>query len=255
MSTRSGDIESLVGNDGGPQQRRHGQAQLQPTNRIRRHPALRLAEHRQQAEIACVVAEPCLHNAARPRPSGKSLQVGRNSPIVEVKVCAICAFWIAAALPAAALTLYWDADANPANNNVDGTGLGGAGSWNGAGFWWDGSSTTNQNWSDNSDVILSGTAGRIQLGGTNVVAASLQMSTAGYTIDLCITNAGTTAYNLTVNGISGLSGSVVNSSGNTTKAFTIAIASGVQTSGVRNHRFASSPEIFTFLDHVCRPRF
>ena len=144
----------------------------------------------------------------------------------------VCAFWIAAVWPAAALTLYWDADGNPANNNIDGTGLGGAGTWTGSGLWWDGTSAANQTWSDGNNAVLSGTAGRIQLG-TNVVAASLQVDAPGYTIDLCAANGGTTAYALTVNGISGTpkSCSVVCSSTTMTKPFTLGISSGSATFG------------------------
>ena len=43
--------------------------------------------------------------------------------------------------PAAALDFYWDADATSAGNNLDGTGLGGAGTWDTSLLnWWDGTS-------------------------------------------------------------------------------------------------------------------
>lgn len=134
-------------------------------------------------------------------------------------------------------TLYWDADGNPSNNVTDGTGLGAAGTgttgiWNAAGMWWDGGSVTNQKWVDNSTAVFAGPAGRIQLG-ANVTAAALQFRTPGHMIDLCTNASGTTAYNLTANGVSGASASVFNSSGSSgSMLFTLNIASGTQTSGV-----------------------
>lgn len=80
---------------------------------------------------------------------------------------------------ASAATLYWDADGDASNNNVDGTGLGGAGSWSGAGLWWDGVATTNQSWVSGSEAVFTGTPGTVTVGST---VASMVFGVTGYTV-------------------------------------------------------------------------
>ncbi|MGI6496711.1 MAG: autotransporter-associated beta strand repeat-containing protein [Kiritimatiellia bacterium] len=91
----------------------------------------------------------------------------------------VCAFWIAAAWPAAALTLYWDADGDASNNHVNGTGLGGAGAWGGVGLWWDGASATNQDWVSGSKAVFTGAPGIVTVGSTT---AALEFGASGYEI-------------------------------------------------------------------------
>lgn len=133
-----------------------------------------------------------------------------------------------------AATLYWDADGDASDNNVDGTGLGSVGlgttgTWHTASAWWDGVSATNQNWVASSDAVFAGTKGRVQLA-ADVTAASLQFNVAGYLIDVCPTaGANIGGYNLTANGIGGEIAELLNSSVFTTAAnrtFTLNIASG-----------------------------
>jgi fibronectin-binding autotransporter adhesin len=115
-----------------------------------------------------------------------------------------------------AATLYWDADGDPSNNNVDGTGLGGAGSWSGAGLWWDGVSAVNQNWAASSDAVFTGTAGTITLG-ANVSAGTLTFGVTGYTIDLNKAD-NSTAYHLMLTGLSGQNATIRNSNSLATPA-------------------------------------
>lgn len=135
---------------------------------------------------------------------------------------------LALASCAQAATLYWDADATAAGNNVDGTGLGGAGTWNTANAnWWLDGAAADQAFATTDAAMFAGTAGRVQLG-SNITAASLQFGTAGYVIDLCASNGGTAGYDLTVNGLSG-DATITNSSTNTQKVFTVNLASGTST--------------------------
>ena len=133
-----------------------------------------------------------------------------------------------------AATLYWDADGDPSNNNLDGTGLGASGlgttgSWHSANCWWDGVSTTNQAWIANSDAVFAGLKGRIQLG-ADVTASSLQFNVVGYIIDVCPTAGANIGGNhLTANGVGGENAEILNSSVFGTSAirtFTLNIASG-----------------------------
>lgn len=147
-----------------------------------------------------------------------STRIGFRSALVAVAL-------LQGLLATQAATLYWDADATASGNSTDGTGLGGAGTWSAANSWWNGVDA-NQAWANDSDAILAGTAGRIQLG-ANVTAASLQFDVPSYIIDLCVANGGASHFDLTVNGIAGSAASIVNTCTlNQTRAFTINIASG-----------------------------
>jgi len=124
---------------------------------------------------------------------------------------------LAMSLPASA-QLSWDTD------QVTGEAQGGTGGWLTAGNWWNG--TTNVNWADSSNATLGGTAGRIQLNGTNgqtVSVGTLHFATEGYIIDLATaapippfsnTSASRvdTDMNLTLTGLSGEVGTILNSS-------------------------------------------
>ncbi|MFA6289193.1 MAG: autotransporter-associated beta strand repeat-containing protein [Opitutaceae bacterium] len=89
-----------------------------------------------------------------------------------------------------AATLYWDGDANGANNSATaGTGLGTAGSWNNSLSgtplvnWWPGSGTTDQSWvnASNNTAAFWGTVGTVSLT-DNITAGGLLFNTTGYTI-------------------------------------------------------------------------
>src|SRR5438552_11726024 len=76
---------------------------------------------------------------------------------------------------------YWDPDGSAAGNStVDGTGLGGPGTWSTAGLnWWDGASGTDAAWTDGNDAIFWGTAGTVT-NLTSRTANSLTFKTGGY---------------------------------------------------------------------------
>ena len=66
-----------------------------------------------------------------------------------------------------AATFYWDADADATGNLVDGTNLGGTGTWDTiTANWWDGVST-DAAWPNSllDTAVFSGTAGTVTLGG------------------------------------------------------------------------------------------
>jgi autotransporter-associated beta strand protein len=80
-----------------------------------------------------------------------------------------------------AISLYWDNDANGANNNLTtGTGLGGAGNWDTAASKWSNGSS-NSVWTANNDAVLWGTAGTVTLSAPQSVN-SLTFKTNGYTV-------------------------------------------------------------------------
>ncbi|MFZ4780312.1 MAG: hypothetical protein ACOYM3_33580, partial [Terrimicrobiaceae bacterium] len=75
-----------------------------------------------------------------------------------------------------ASNLFWDSDANGANNNIStGAGLGGTGNWNSTQSvspllnWWPGTGTTDQAWvsnysgilGSNNTAVFDGTAGTV----------------------------------------------------------------------------------------------
>ncbi|MCX5653733.1 MAG: discoidin domain-containing protein [Planctomycetota bacterium] len=89
--------------------------------------------------------------------------------------------------------LYWDPDGNPANNNVDGTCLGGAGNWTTdtqSLSWWDPSNpSVNVAWNNSNadEAVFIGTscgdtAGPVSLAAGGITAGSITFKTDGYTI-------------------------------------------------------------------------
>ncbi|HYF36701.1 MAG TPA: hypothetical protein VD994_15505, partial [Prosthecobacter sp.] len=90
-------------------------------------------------------------------------------------------FWLP---PSLAATYYWDADANPTNNVLPSTGLGGTGTWNATtANWWDGSSVTSTIWANSSANVaaFAGTGGVVTLGAA-ITAGGLTFDSDGYTI-------------------------------------------------------------------------
>lgn len=78
------------------------------------------------------------------------------------------------------VVLYWDNDANAANNNIGtGAGLGGAGAWDSSAKWFNGSSDVVL--PANSDLIFYGTAGAVTLSAPQS-AVGLTFKTNGYTL-------------------------------------------------------------------------
>src|SRR3954451_15678247 len=70
---------------------------------------------------------------------------------------------------ASAVTLYWDNDANAANNNTTtGAGLGGVGTWDASSLkWFDGSADVA--WTNGNDAVFTGTGGNVSLGAAQSV--------------------------------------------------------------------------------------
>ncbi|MCB1278191.1 autotransporter-associated beta strand repeat-containing protein [Prosthecobacter sp.] len=80
-----------------------------------------------------------------------------------------------------AATFYWDADADATGNLVDGTNVGGTGTWDTiTGSWWDGVSA-DVAWPNSltDTAIFSGTAGTVTLGGP-INAGTLIINSTGY---------------------------------------------------------------------------
>ncbi|HSH93110.1 MAG TPA: hypothetical protein VK968_03115, partial [Roseimicrobium sp.] len=109
-------------------------------------------------------------------------------------------------LPVAqAASLYWDSDANGANNVIAGTGLGSTGSWNNSLSvtpllnWWPGSGTTDQSWvnANNDTAVFTGTAGTVTLT-DSITVGGLQFNTTGYTISTGVNTLGFGATNNTI---------------------------------------------------------
>ncbi|HEY1049516.1 MAG TPA: hypothetical protein VGE39_07165, partial [Prosthecobacter sp.] len=101
----------------------------------------------------------------------------------------LMAFW-QVAQPLQAATFYWDADGNAAGNTIDGTGLGGSGTWDTtATNWWN--QTTNVAWPNSvvDTAVFSGASGTITLGGS-INAGSLVFDRSNYTLTGGILNLG-----------------------------------------------------------------
>lgn len=92
--------------------------------------------------------------------------------------------------------LYWDADGTPAGNNVStGAGLGGAGSWDAAGKWFDAVSS-DVTWSTATDAVFTGTTGTVTLNSPQS-ATSLTFKTNAYTVTGSTLTLGPTPANIT----------------------------------------------------------
>lgn len=87
------------------------------------------------------------------------------------------------ASPADAATYYWDPDADPTANTVDGTGLGGSGIWNSTNLnWWDGLSADVAWPGSAADLaVFAGASGTVTLSGT-IQAGSLQFASDRYAL-------------------------------------------------------------------------
>lgn len=84
---------------------------------------------------------------------------------------------------AQAATLYWDGDADATGNLVDGTSLGGAGTWDTTTLnWWDGISA-DVAWPDSpaDSAVFSGSGGLVTLG-VPIQAGTVQFDSDGYTL-------------------------------------------------------------------------
>jgi autotransporter-associated beta strand protein len=88
-------------------------------------------------------------------------------------------------------TVYWDSDANGANNNIiTGAGLGGTGNWNNSLSgtpllnWWAGSGTTDTTWvnANNDTAVFWGAAGNATLT-SNTTVGGLLFNITGYKVD------------------------------------------------------------------------
>lgn len=110
--------------------------------------------------------------------------------VLKRRIASLAVFFgLALLMPTRAATdLYWDADggASPAT--------GGTGNWLAANSWRSGSPTgALQNWADNNNAILTGSAGVVSLGtngNTSVIAGTITVNADGYSI--VSTNAGRT---------------------------------------------------------------
>ncbi len=99
--------------------------------------------------------------------------------------------------------LFWDSDANAGNNVADyGTqtfsGMGGAGLWNTTNVnWWDGSSASDQTWSDGNGAVFAQGAGSVTLGTSfNVSSIDFVNSSGGYTLTGGTINLGSGGINI-----------------------------------------------------------
>lgn len=96
---------------------------------------------------------------------------------------AILAIWLttaAVSIATAQPTAYWDADANPANNNTStGAGLGGSGAWDVGAKWYNG--VTDTSYVADSDVVFTGASGVVTFTSPQSVN-SLVFKTTGYTV-------------------------------------------------------------------------
>jgi autotransporter-associated beta strand protein len=120
---------------------------------------------------------------ARPLPGTDYLTPGANTRLRRLTIarseavgCALLV-WLAAAVSAGAATLFWDADANPAN----GAG-GGSGTWDTASLtWFDG--TTNVAWNNaaNHDAVFGGAGGVVTTAG-DLTANTLTFATGPYVL-------------------------------------------------------------------------
>jgi len=115
-----------------------------------------------------------------------------------IKLTYLAVLGLLFALPSLeASNLFWDSDANGANNNIStGAGLGGTGNWNSTQSvspllnWWPGTGTTDQAWvsnysgilGSNNTAVFDGTAGTVTLTQHPILLDSLLFNTTGYTI-------------------------------------------------------------------------
>ena len=122
----------------------------------------------------------------------------RTRSVLLVSLIAVMAAMFCLAGPAPAAVLTWD----PAG---DGSGSGGAGTWN-LSLW--SSSGSDVTWSDNNDALFQGTGGAVTLSAP-VTATSLTFNSAGYSITgNTLTLAGDTP-TITTSAASGTIGSVI----------------------------------------------
>jgi fibronectin-binding autotransporter adhesin len=126
---------------------------------------------------------------------------------------------VAAATEARAGNLYWDNDANAANNSVvTGVGLGGTGTWDTSALkWFNG--TSDVAWTNGNDAIFWGTAGNVTLGAAQSVN-SLTFKSNGYFVDASTLTLGGSSITVdtgaeTINStLAGTTGLVKNGNGN-----------------------------------------
>ncbi len=99
--------------------------------------------------------------------------------------------------------------------------------------WWD--DTNNVGWTNGNDATFAGTAGTVHLG-SNVAAGNINFGTSGYTLnlkDFDFTGAND-AYNLTATGLGGSAATITNTSGTSTRTFTLNNATDQTWSGTFN---------------------
>jgi len=131
-------------------------------------------------------------------------------------------------------TLYWDGDGDPTGNNVDGTGLGGPGSWSGAGRWWNGLDATNQNWVAGSDAVFSRIGGTVVVGppdgtaGTTTSAGNIHFAATGYTLHM---GTHTSANELSATSLSGSAATITSAGTGANGRFVLANPAAVTWNG------------------------
>jgi autotransporter-associated beta strand protein len=77
-------------------------------------------------------------------------------------------------------SVYWDSDANAANNNLaTGAGLGGSGTWDASSRWYNG--TSDSPWTAGSNAVFVGAAGTVTLASPQS-AGSLAFKSSGYVV-------------------------------------------------------------------------
>lgn len=106
----------------------------------------------------------------------------------------LVAFWqIASTVPAGAVTLYWDTDGSTTLNNVDGTNIGGTGTWNtSTPNWWNLGSLVNWPNTNVDHAVFAGTPGTVTVA-PGIIVNRLTFQSGGYVFNGApLTLAGTT---------------------------------------------------------------
>ncbi|MBV6500122.1 MAG: hypothetical protein CJBNEKGG_02590 [Prosthecobacter sp.] len=113
----------------------------------------------------------------------------RHRRVPTACLCALVSMW-QVCQPLQAATYYWDADGNTSGNNIDGTGLGGTGSWDTTLLnWWDTANLVAWPAASTDTAVFSGTYPTLGLPAANTVtlssgisAGQLIFNRSGYTL-------------------------------------------------------------------------
>ncbi len=126
---------------------------------------------------------PSLLRKPRKRPARKNPASRKMLLSGSIGALVVAALSLATPSTARSATFYWDSDANATGNNVDGTNLGGTGTWDNLSTvnWWDPVGPSEVQWNNaNFDTaVFTGTAGTVTLSG-GITAGGLTFNTSGY---------------------------------------------------------------------------